>query len=168
MRQAEMDKKSWDKFWSCWEGLIEEFPAAKTEALVTAGRAVLPLLEKQIEGRVDDRHGRVKKWQELRRGSGGGYVAVSPVREDVSINQSADRIVTAKDITQYLERGHKIRPPSRRSKRYRPRVESGRTYVPGRQFYSWTKLDAAKIAIEAADKAMEKLCDELDDFNYGG
>lgn len=167
MRQAELDKQAWDKFWSYWEDLIEEFPAAKTEALVVAGRAVLPLLQKQVRQRVNDSRGRVQRWQELRRGSGGGYVAVSPVGDEVSINRSADRIVTAKDITRYLERGHKIRPPSGRSGRYRPRVESGRTYVPGKMFYSWTELDAAKIAIEAADQALESLSDALDDFNYG-
>lgn len=168
MRQAEMDKKSWDKFWSCWEDLIEEFPMAKKEALVRAGQAVLPALQRQIQQRVSDPRGRVRRWQDVRLGSKGGYVAVSPVWDEVSVNRTADRVVTARDITQYLERGHKIRPPSGRAKRYTPRVRSGRAYVPGRQFYSWTKLDAAKIAIEAADEAMEKLCDELDDFNYGG
>ncbi len=165
MNQAALDKVQWDKFWDYWQDLIEEFPAAKTEALVTAGRAVLPVLQAQIDRRVDDKRGRVKRWQDIRRGSQGGYVAISPVSYEISVNKTKNRFVTARDITKYLERGHAVRPPSGRSKRYVPRAD--KSYVPGRMFYSWTKLDAAKIAIRAADEAMERLCNALDDFNYG-
>ena len=167
MRQAGLDKQTWDKFWDYWQDLIEEWPDAKKAAMLAAGRALLPAVQRQIKQRVNDARGRVQRWQDMRLGSGGGYVAVSPVDDQVTINQTADRFVTAKDITQYLERGHAIRPPSGRSQRYVPRVRSGRSYVPGRQFYSWTQLDAAKIATEAADEALEWLSDTLDDFNYG-
>lgn len=165
MNQAAFDKKQWDKFWDYWQDLIKEFPAAKTEALVTAGRAVLPVLQAQIDCRVNDKRGRVKRWQDIRRGSRGGYVAISPVLDQVSVNKTKDRFVTAKDITRYLERGHATRQPSGRSKRYIPRADS--TYVPGRMFYSWTRMEAAKIALKAADEAMERLCNDWDDFNYG-
>ena len=136
MNQITFDQQQWDKFWDYWQDLIEEFPAAKTEALVTAGRAVLPLLQNQINRRLNDkRTGRVKRWQDVRRGSQGGYVAVSPVLDEVSINKTEDRFVTAKDITQYLEHGHKIRPPTGRHKRYIPRIKRY-NFVPGRLFYS--------------------------------
>jgi len=165
MNQAALDKEQWDKFWDYWQDLIEEFPAAKTEALVTAGRAVLPVLQAQIDRRIDDKRGRVKRWQDIRRGSRGGYVAISPVSYEISVNKTKNRFVTARDITKYLERGHAVRPPSGRRKRYVPSAD--KSYVHGRMFYSWAKRDAAKIAIKAADEAMERLCNALDDFNYG-
>lgn len=55
MNQVTFDRQQWDKFWDYWQDLIKEFPAAKTEALVTAGRAVLPLLQNQIDRRLNDK-----------------------------------------------------------------------------------------------------------------
>lgn len=159
--QSKLDKKQWDTFWKVWDRKLETLPGAKKAALYAAGKAVLPALRQQIERRVDDRDGRVRKWQEIRLGSKGGYVAISPVDDQISINQTADRYVTSRDITQYLERGHKIRPPSGRAKRYNPRVKSGRTYVPGRMFYSWTRLDATKLAVSAAREQILEWINEL-------
>ncbi len=88
-------------------------------------------------------------------------MAVSPAFEDVSVNRTEDRIVTSADITQYLEKGHRIRPPSGRAKRYQPRIRSGRLYVPGRQFHSWTKPDAMRAAVPAARKGITDWLEEL-------
>lgn len=153
--QAELDKKQWETFWKVWNRRLETLPGAKKAALYAAGQAVLPVLRQQIERRVDDRHGRVRKWQEIRLGSKGGYVAISPVTDELSVDQ------TARDTTRYLERGHKIRPPSGRAKRYSPRIRSGRTYVPGRMFYSWTRMDATKLAVSAAREEILAWIDEL-------
>ena len=75
---------------------------------------------------------------------------------------------TARDITRYVDQGHAIRSPSGTAARYTPRIKSGRTYVPGRRFYSWARMDAQKIALEAADEAVRELCDAIDDAIYGG
>lgn len=161
-----IDNESWDEFWRYWEDLIEEWPHAKAEALFAAGKAVLPLLQEQISQRVDDRRGRVRRWQEIRRGSRGGYVAVSPAADQVSVNKTKNRFVTSKDITRYLERGHGIRQPSGKSKRYVPKIQSGRVYVPGRMFYSWTKMDAEKAALEAAELALAQLDEDINNYFY--
>ena len=166
MSAITFDQKRWDRFWDYWEDFIEEWPEVKRFALLTMGTAVLKEVQQQVVRRgVNDSRGRVRRWQDMRVGSGNGYVAVSPLNEDVSV--SGAKKTTSRDITRYLERGHAIRPPSGRSKRYTPRIKSGRTYVPGRQFYSWARQDALKLALAAADDAVSELCDAIDDAMYG-
>lgn len=165
-RRMELDRQAWDALWQYWEDFItEEWPGAKKAALFAAGQAVLPVLKSQIAKRVDDQRGRVRRWQELRLGSRGGYAAISPRGNLVAAGSGQ---LTDRDVTRYLEHGHRVRLPSGRSKRYDPHIRSGRLYVPGRLFYSWTKLDAGKIAVEAADKALREASDALDDALYGG
>ena len=161
-----VDIERWKAFWEYWEDLIEEFPDVKKEALRAAGEAALEEVRAQIDRRgIRDTHGRVKRWQGVRMGSKGGYVAVSAIDETVSVTASGT--TTAKDITRYLDKGHGIRRPSGLSKRYVPRMPGGRTYVPARQFYSWAKMNAVKIATEAADKALEQFSDAVDNARYG-
>ena len=104
----------------------------------------------------------MERWQQLRMGSGGGYIAVSPVSDEAVQVTRGGKNTTSKDVTRYLERGHGIRPPSGRAGRYVPRVRSGRTYVPGRMFYSWAAANAEKLALKAADRAMGRIADEID------
>lgn len=78
MSKAAFDTKQWDTFWKVWNRRLETLPGAKKAALFQAGQAVDILLNRQISTRVNDPRGRVKRWQELRLGSGGGYAAISP------------------------------------------------------------------------------------------
>ena len=157
---------SWDNFWSVWEDLIEDFPDARRMALQEIGKAALQEVLHQIRRTgINDSRGRVGRWQEIRMGSRGGYVAVSPTDETAVVTRTGSR--SARDITRYLERGHGIRKPSGRSDRYRPRVRSGRTYVPGRLFYSWSRMHVQQLATEQAGAMLEQLADAIDQAAYG-
>ena len=160
-----VDIERWKAFWEYWEDLIEEFPEVKLEALKAAGEAALEEVRSQIDRRVQDSHGRVKRWQNMRVGSKGGYVAISATDETAAVSPTGTR--TARDVTQYIDQGHAIRKPSGTAKRYVPKIRSGRTYVPARQFYSWARMNAAKIATEAADNALEQFSDAVDNARYG-
>ena len=173
MSKAAFDTKQWDTFWKVWNRRLETLPGAKKAALFQAGQAVDALLERQISTRVNDPRGRVKRWQELRLGSGGGYAAISPADDNVRVSRSTSNKYTAKDITRYLERGHKIRPPSGRWRRYRSRVQeradaNGKHslvgIVPGRMFYSWTKMEATAVAVRAA---REEILEWIEGFAEG-
>ena len=166
-RSTTFDMQQWDKFWEYWEDFIEEWPEVKRFALLTMGSSVLKEVQDQVVRQgVNDSRGRIRRWQDMRVGSHNGYVAVSPVSEDVAVIK--DGKTTARDITRYVDQGHTIRSPSGTAARYTPRIKSGRTYVPGRRFYSWARMDAQKIALEAADEAVRELCDAIDDAIYGG
>ena len=102
--------------------------------------------------------------REMRMGSKGGYVAVSPSPDETVQVTRAGEKTTSKDVTRYLERGHGIPTPSGRSRRYVPRIASRRTYVPGRMFYSWARQDTGKIALEEAHRAMDQLTDIFADY----
>ena len=159
-----LDKQRWDRFWSYWEKeLPGQIKSAKRQAAQAAGEAIRDEVARQVRSRVNDAHGRVERWQQLRMGSGGGYIAVSPVSDEAVQVTHGGQKRSAKDVTRYLERGHGVRPPSGRAERYRPRLRSGRVYVPGRMFYSWAAAEAEKLALRAADRAMGRIADEIDD-----
>lgn len=165
MAQPLFDKEAWEMFWRRWDDVTEKWPDAKRLALREMGKVILKEVVQQIPKRgVHDSRGRVARWQNMRLGSGGGYVAVSPSSEDtVQVTRGGNRTNSAQ-ITQYLEGGHAIRPPSGRTKRYVPRLHSGRSYVPGHLFYSWAKMDVEYKAIDAADQVLDELSDTLADF----
>ena len=165
MARQWFDKSDWDAFWRFWDDAIQRIPDLKREALEAMGKAVLQEVREQISRRgVHDSQGRVAKWQEMRIGSKGGYVAVSPSPDEaVQVTRSGEP-TTSKDVTRYLERGHGIPTPSGRNRRYQPRITSHRTYVPGRMFYSWAKMYAQKIALAEADRAMDQLTDIFADY----
>ena len=165
MARQWFDKSDWDAFWRFWDDAIQRIPDLKREALEAMGKAVQQEVREQISRRgVHDSQGRVAKWQEMRIGSKGGYVAVSPSPDEaVQVTRSGET-TTSKDVTRYLERGHGIPTPSGRNRRYQPRITSHRTYVPGRMFYSWAKMDAQKIALEEAGRAMDQLTDIFADY----
>ena len=149
-----LDKQRWDRFWSYWEKeLPGQIKSAKRQAAQAAGEAIRDEVARQVRSRVNDAHGRVERWQQLRMGSGGGYIAVSPVSDEAVQVTHGGQKSSAKDVTRYLERGHGVRPPSGRAERYRP----------GRMFYSWAAAEAEKLALRAADRAMGRIADEIDD-----
>ena len=172
---ARFEANQWKKFWKYWEDFIAEWPEAKRIALKAAGNAILEEVQRSIvkEG-INDSRGRVRRWQDMRVGSGGGYVAISPVDDAVQITQSG-KVSTARDITRYLNRGHGVREPSDPdSKKYKKRVQEnmpisnrGKVYVPGRPFYSDPKRNSGEIARKAADDALSRLSDAIDDAVYG-
>lgn len=148
------------RFFDGWEHVISEIPDAKRQALDEMGRAVLAEVKRQIIQRgVHDDRNHVRNWQRYRVGSGGGYVAVYPAKEKVQGKKASSR-----KITKYLEKGHAIRPPSGKAKRYKARINVDKVVlgkrnviVPARQFYSFTRPRAEELAMRAAEKVLVKL-----------
>lgn len=93
------------------------------------GTALKNTLDSKIQLTINNNAGKVKGWQEKRIGSGGGYAAISPISGATGKNSPGA-------ITNYLENGHRIRPPGT-GKRYRPRIKM--SYVNGRHFYAATR-----------------------------
>lgn len=62
-------------------------------------------------------------------------------------------------ITNYLESGHKIRPPGG-GKDYRPRINV--PYVKGYFFYEAAGVEAERIALEEAERFADELADMLE------
>lgn len=128
--------------------VTERLPEIRRRALETAGEEIL----RAVRGRIGGT-GKVQRWQQTHMGSGGGYVAV---RAAAKQTDARGRAVGA--VTNAIESGHKVREPSGRSARYRPRRRMDR--VPGKRMYedSWADMDAAaaKAAREIEDE-MEKI-----------
>lgn len=81
--RVKLDKSRWDRFWSYWEReLPGQIKTAKGQAVRAAGEAIRDEVAGQVRSRVNDPRGRVERWQQLRMGSGGGYIAVSPVSDE--------------------------------------------------------------------------------------
>ena len=161
---ARYDMRQWENFWKRWGKLADAWPDAKRTALSEAGKAALKEVLSQINQRVTDPRGRVHRWQDMKLGSRGGYVAVTANDEETVQLTKAGKKTTSRDVTRYLERGHAARGPSGRDKRYSERISSSRLIVgesrfviQGRQFYSWAKLHAGDLGREAAEEALGQL-----------
>lgn len=178
--RPEFNTEQWEKFWRGWEHVIKKLPDAKRMALNEMGKAVLKEVWSQIgQQGINDRYGRVRRWQSMRIGSRGGYVAVSPDTDVVQVTKAGKK-TTSKDVTRYLERGHRVRQPSGRTKRYVARFnDDARTVwsenfrrgdflvVKGRQFYSYARTNAERIAVRAAEKQVLVPLEEMLDELYG-
>ena len=142
-----LEREQVRRFVQYWDRLLQVVPEARKEAVEAAGEAVKRSLNTQIQSAnlsSGEAKGRVKSWQELRLGSGGGWANFGARARQ---HTWRGRAVTARQVTGWLERGHGIRP-------------SG--YVAGRQLYAYTKDDAQQIALKAADKVLSRIADEVD------
>ena len=166
--RPEFNTEQWEKFWRGWDHVIKKFPDAKRMAMREMGKFALDRVITQINQQgINDSRGRVKKWQNMRLGSGGGYVAVSPTAAVVKITKGSKTGIKGSDITRYLERGHGVRGPSGRAKRYEPRYQYSRIYVPGRQFYSYAKMGLERKAVHAAERNVLVYLENMLDDLYG-
>ena len=178
-RAATLNRQAIQRFNSYWEDLMEEFPEARAEAVRTMGQAAQRELNAQIRRAdlEDEAKGTVISWQNLRFGSRGGYAALSalkassyrPGAKPKSWNGTA---VTVKQVTKWLDRGHGVKKPDttkayawseRRKKRNRKsgvNMATGLRYVKGRMFYSWTKMKALDLALDAANNALERFAEK--------
>ena len=163
----EFKTAGWNDFWDAWDHVIKRMPEAKHTALFEAGKAILREVQQQIVRQgVNDSFGRVQSWQEMRLGSGKGYVAVSADGEVARVSNNGVQ-TTAKTITNALERGHAVRLPSGRDKRYKPRIRGNGRYVSGRMFYSWARMNSEQIAIHAAELGLTYWENALDEALNG-
>lgn len=186
--RARYDRKQLDEFIRFWDDLLQAFPEARAKAVQAMGEEVRDDLHGNIMSAdlEADAKGTVISWQELRLGSRGGYAALSP--KDGNRVRSKDRQlswrkrilkrfkekpVSKRRVTRWLEKGHGVYDGDptkdyRWSDRYdragkaRINDRTGKRYVPGRQFYSFTRLYAVDHALAAAEKVLTVISDEVD------
>ena len=136
-----------------FDKLLEEFPERRRELHERVGRAVQRELQQQIASSgINDSSGRVRRWQVVHVGTGGGYAAVRPEKGKTGADSPGA-------ITNYLEGGHRIASP-RGGKNYRPRLRV--SYVSGYHFYVNTSMRAESIAIGEAEAWADEIARELE------
>lgn len=170
--RAQFEREKMDAFVRYWEDLFEEFPKAKKCAVEAMGEATQKHLYRQISrsGFHGNADYTVSSWQVIKVGSGGGYATVKPKAYKWSRDGGRGKPkfwkgvrVTTKMVTKWQERGYATRKPSAGSSRAwntlrgTKVVYTAADYVPGKQFYSYTKLHAADIAIKAAEQVLERI-----------
>lgn len=139
-----------------FEEILREFPARRRELHKRVGAAIERELGGEIDRSLSDSGGRVKRWQVAHIGTGGGYAAIRPARWNEGGDTRAD---SAGAITNYLEHGHRIRPPGG-GKGYRPRIKMA--FVSGRHFYAATSQRAESLAIAEAEAWADELAATLE------
>lgn len=139
------------------ERTLKQFPEARRAAVERATAAIENRVRDEIGARINDSQGRIASYQRIRIGSGGGYGVVEANKG------TATGSLAKGALTNYLERGHRIRSPkSSGSKGYKPRIKMA--HVPGRWFYAAAEAEAERIALDQA----KKVCAELAHMLEGG
>lgn len=142
-----------DRIGAAFDKILREFPERRRELHERVGRAVQRELQQQIASSgINDSSGRVRRWQAVHVGSGGGYAAVRPEKGKTGADSPGA-------ITNYLEGGHRIASP-RGGKNYRPRLRV--SYVSGYHFYVNTSMRAESIAIGEAEAWADEIARELE------
>lgn len=142
-----------DRIGAAFDKILREFPERRRELHERVGRAVQRELQRQIAASgINDSSGRVRRWQAVHVGSGGGYAAVRPEKGTTGADSPGA-------ITNYLEGGHRIASP-RGGKNYRPRLRV--SYVSGYHFYVNTSMRAESIAIGEAEAWADEIARELE------
>lgn len=142
-----------DRIGAAFDKILQEFPERRRELHERVGRAVQRELQQQIASSgVNDSSGKVRRWQAVHVGSGGGYAAVRPEKGKTGADSPGA-------ITNYLEGGHRIASP-RGGKNYRPRLRV--SYVSGYHFYVNTSMRAESIAIGEAEAWADEIARELE------
>lgn len=146
-RELESFARYYQKFW-------KKVPAIKTRALAVMGKVMQEEVRDQIrEQGVQDRFGRVNRWQQLTLGDrSGGYAKISPMAEYTDSTWKGKE-VNSRQLTTWLERGHGARKDKHG-------YFSGLSYVKGRLFYSWAKLKGLRKALDAASREIDRITDD--------
>lgn len=132
-----------------FENMLRASPEIRRKAIERAATRLHADLRSKIRSRINDSHGKVQRWQRIRKGSKGGYAVIEA--EDTSTGDNSPGA-----ITNYLEHGHAIRPPRMAgAKGYRPRIHT--SYVSGRYFYA----DVGDKAEDEAIRVGKEICEEL-------
>lgn len=136
--------------------LLQEFPEERRALHNELGDILKEGVDGAISQSVNDEHGRVRRWQVKHVGSGGGYAAIRPAG---SAEGGGTGTESAGAITNYLEEGHKIRPPAG-GRGYRPRIRV--VSVSGRHFYQSAGTSIEAKAIRLAEAFTDKLGKKLE------
>ena len=157
----EVDTREMVDFGRTLSDLLGELPEMRREL----HEKLAELAKKEVDAAIDasgnpkkmESTGEVKRWQVKHVGSGGGYAAVRAMREREGGGENGPKSAGA--ITNYLESGHKIRPPSGKPG-YRPRISM--VYVNGYHFYQTARSSFEAKAIRLAEQFSDKLADRLE------
>ena len=146
-----------------FDEVIAKVPEARERALKAAIQPVETELDRQIVSRLPgkDQHYHVRSWQKVTMGERGGYIRLKPTADEKNRYGYSGR-----QITGYLEHGHKLalkRGRYRTSTRTVENAATGDQVVPGFLFYSYTKSRAVNAARMAAGSVLEEIEDTLED-----
>ncbi|QEY34618.1 hypothetical protein FL966_05880 [Caproiciproducens galactitolivorans] len=141
------------------DALLKEFPQKRRELHGCLGRMLQEEVNAQIaQAGFKDGGEKLKSWQEMKVGSGGGYTAVRPTKSATGSNSPGA-------ITNYNEAGHKIRKPKavhKGNKKYRYRPKINVPYVDGRNFYEAARRNVEAKAIQIVEEFVDELAKELE------
>lgn len=143
----ELDLSALTAFADALERAGKKFPEMRRELHEELAEAALDEVQDIMGG------GKVASWQESHVGSGGGYAAVRPKAKTFHKGYAVGYITNA------IEHGHAIRRPSGYGKNYRARIKKG--YVLGKGFYRMARTKAEQITIEAAQKLLDEIANDL-------
>ena len=156
MARITVDTSCWKEFWDHWGDSIAKIPGMKEDLLAHIGARVQSEVKRAVElSGIHDPKGRIKYFQQQYIGSGKGYTAIRPESTMVPAGYKHMQVLNAGALTNFLSSGHKVRPPSGKSKRYVPRARM--TRVRGHDFYKMAQSEAEKIAIQEAEEFLQRL-----------
>lgn len=147
--QVELDRLARD-----FQQTADKFPERRRQMLERIGAELEESVRKNIpvessRDRFRRPTGTIRAGQEKRIGTGGGYVAIRPVKGDAPqlSGRRRDRYGT---ITQALEDGHSVKL-----------ARGGSKFVSGRLFYRTAKRDAERIAMKHLNEMKREIEEEL-------
>ncbi|HWQ59052.1 MAG TPA: hypothetical protein VN540_08520 [Clostridia bacterium] len=138
-----VDLSQLDKLDARMNEVLRQAPEKRRELHENLSGMMKDVVDQSIDASINDARGQIKDWQKQYVGTGGGYAAVR-----ASDESTGDKSPGA--ITNYVDSGHKIRPPSGRDPHYRPRINVA--YVNGAHFYETAAPVVASQAVAAAEK----------------
>lgn len=122
-----------------FDASAQAFPEIRRAVLEKAGQE----LRRSVRRGVSGSGVKVRYWQELHMGSGGGYSAVRPRAKE------SYRGYAVGYITNAINSGHKTR--------------GGGGRVPGQYFYQRAEPDAVRLVNAARDEITRRLAEQLED-----
>lgn len=152
----EIKKHGFKLLEDCFTDVLLKSPEKRKELHERIAERLKNTIDAEIGSRIEDSDGKIQNWQEKAVGEKGGYAAVRPL-SGKNGGGTGEGCVGA--ITNYLESGHKIRPPGG-GKDYRPRINV--PYVKGYFFYEAAGVEAERIALEEAERFADELADMLE------
>ena len=155
-----IDYKGLDELDRRFADVLKERPELRKQMHTEAAQALQTEVRDQISRTgIVERTGKLKGWQNNYVGTGGGYAAVRAIGGNEGGGTGPN---SAGAITNYLQSGHKVRPPTGDAKH--PRKSRARQqYVKGYYFYTAARDHAQQVALEAANRYAERIAEKIGD-----
>lgn len=148
-----IDLKALDELGKDIADLIKNFPDMQRELHEEFADIIKKRVDSEIGSSLKNGVTKIKMWQGKYVGSYGGYAAVRAVNTSIGKDSPGA-------ITNYLENGHKIRKPTGKNKRYKPRIN--KIYVDGYHFYSKASNGLEGDIIKISEKFTKSIRDKLE------